>query len=180
MDSNRDLRSDKTIIVGFTGPIGSGCTNISRFLANFDEFSKLLVDLKFINHKEDTTLNVNILDDEIRTKFNKKSELEKEINQLKIKIEREYNTDAIYELEIKEVWAKIVYKELKDLLEQRRYIYSLEYLIREDFYKTKLRISCSSILVFELLRKVDDPIILNDSANVEKRKKVSRFKELFK
>lgn len=122
MDNNRDLRSDKTIIVGFTGPIGSGCTNISRFLANFDEFSKLLVDLKFINHKEDTSLNVNILDDEIRSKFNRKSELEKEINKLKIKIDKENNADAIYELAIKEAGAKIVYKELKELLEQRRYI----------------------------------------------------------
>ncbi len=180
MENDRDLKSDKIIIVGFTGPIGSGCTDISKFLTNFQEFSKFLEDLKYINRQEDSTLNVNILDDEIRKKFEKKSELEEKISQIQKSIEKKLNADAIQELETQKATAKIVHKEIKNLLEKRRYIYSLEYLIREDCYKTKLRISCSSIIVFELLRKLDDPIILNGLKNREKQEKLLIFIKLLK
>lgn len=175
MENDRDLRSDKIIIIGFTGPIGSGCTEISKFLSNNDEFNKFLEDLQYINRREAPVLNVNILDDEIKTQFKNKSALEEEIIELTEDIEKEHNVDAIHELEIKKARVKIVHKEIKNLLERRRYIYSLEYLIRDDFYKAKLRISCSSIIVFELMRKINDQIKTDDSI---KKEKVKKFREL--
>ena len=174
MDRYQDLRSDKIVIIGFTGPIGSGCTEISKFLSNNDEFIKFFQKSDYVSRSETPKLNLNIFDDKLRKEFKRKSDIEKEIESLQNELHSNQNIDILPNLDLNREKVKIIYKKIKKKLEERKYIYSLESLIDENIYKNKLRISCSSIIVFELVRRFDEEIIGGNEG------KVADFKSLIK
>lgn len=60
------------------------------------------------------------------------------------------------------------------MLDQRNYIYSLQFFFDEDCYNKKLRISCSSIIVFALIRQLPYKI------NGEVKKNYDEFINLLK
>ena len=64
----KDIHIDKTIIIGFTGPIGSGCSELSKFLeSRNNEFGDFLFKSGYINEVMSSEINHNILDNKIKT-----------------------------------------------------------------------------------------------------------------
>lgn len=174
MQKHDDLRSDKTIIIGFAGPIGAGCSELSKFMADNEQFMQMLKDLGYTNGSSNE-LKSNILDDEIIGLFQKKREMDQKINRLKSEIKNDLlNTESQHDLIDSQTTAKAIHKKTKKLLEQRNYIYSLQFFFDEDYYNKKLRISCSSIIVFELIRQLPDII------NGEVKKNYDEFINLLK
>lgn len=174
MENGQDIRSEKTIVIGFTGPIGSGCTELSRFLSKNEELQKFLVESSYIHRKSDTKLKDNLFDADIKEEFKKKSEIEKSIDRLQCEAFDQNNVKSIPELNLKKDEAKVSHKKVRKHLEKRNYLYSFGYLLDSSYYKNKLRISCSSIIVFELVRNLDSPI----KGGPEEQ--VNNFKKLIK
>jgi len=175
MDDYQDLKSDKIIIIGFTGPIGSGCTEISKFLSDYEgELKKFFEESGYVELSEKQKIKPNLFDTKLETEFKKKSNIEKQIEYLHNEIDKSQNIDLLPSLEINKRKAKLIHKNIKTLLEERKYLYSLECLFDQNYYKNKLRISCSSIIVFELVRR------LNEAITGGNKKRVQEFRSLIK
>ena len=175
MDREQDLRSDKIIIIGFTGPIGSGCTETSKFLSDYEgELTNFFKKSGYVGQSRKQKIKMNLFDTKLEREFKRKSDIEKQIERLHDEIDKGQNIDLFPSLELNNKKAKIIHKNIKTLLEERKYLYSLEYLFDENYYKNKLRISCSSIIVFELARRLDEAIIGGD------KERVQEFKNLIK
>lgn len=172
MENREDKRSEKILIIGFTGPIGSGCTELSNFLSKNDKFWEFLVESKFISNKSDSKFKEDIVDDSVVNTFEKKAEIEKEVEKLQIATSELPNIESINELSFKREEVKISHRDLREYLEKRNYLHSLEPLLKGNFYENKLRISCSSIIVFELIRNLDSTI------SGGQKVKVQSFKDL--
>lgn len=150
-----DLRPNDIIIIGFTGPIGSGCTELSRFISDTKEFEAFMKKLKYLPANDKSKLSSHIFDTEVKKLFRKKNLKEKRILELKELIAVGEDTHInIQELSEAEKKLKYVFKDIKEILEKRNYIYSLQKYFDDGYYKKRLRISCSSIIVFELIRQL--------------------------
>lgn len=155
MQKHNDLSSDKTVVIGFTGPIGTGCSTFSKFIADTELLPQMLKDMGYIDPKNGNNLRSDILDADIIELFDKKNELEGKISRLKDEnSDDKSKTNILHEISDTKMQAKSIQKGIKNLLEQRNYIYSLRFLFDDSYYKNKLRISCSSMIVSELIRRI--------------------------
>ncbi len=171
-----DLRSDKTIIIGFAGPIGTGCSTLSKFIANNEHFIQMLKDLGYTDGCKDFKLATNILDDEIKELFENMRESELKIQALKGEIKNDLlNIKLQHDLSNSKILAKAIHKKIKRSLEWRNHIYSIKFLFDKNYYEKKLRISCSSIIVFELIRQL--PKELNPGYDTRSKKFVEILKK---
>jgi deoxycytidylate deaminase len=157
-----DIQTDKTIIIGFGGPIGSGCTTVSKFLdeSNFFPFLK---NINYIDEIGSTNINREIFDSKITDLYKEKIQMVGQTYQL--------GSDTSWKEKL-----RIKHNELKERLERRQYTYSLKYLLTKENYRKRLRISCSSLIVFDLIRKIKT--ITNEKN--DKKDKINDIKELIK
>lgn len=159
-----EIKTDKTIIIGFTGPIGSGCTTLSKFFADElyeDEkgIMHFLIENNYITDKDN--INHNLLDSDIKDLYNSKTKYESDLKSAK-------KSDKVKQISEK---LKSLHYKLKNKLEEREYTNSLDYILDKEYYKNRLRISCSSILIFEMIRIIKNKniyIIPEDIKNIFK------------
>lgn len=180
MERTEDIRSDRIIIIGFTGPIGSGCTTVSKFLADetFEEYaglSDLFEKAVYVKSTNKTRINSDVFRKRIKSAFAKKARLEKGIASLTQQLATTNDMSRVQELETRKEELRNIHNEIRQLLECREYTYSLHYLLDQDYYKNRLRISCSSIIVFDLVRNIEEPTNSDDN-----RDEIEHFRKVVK
>lgn len=158
-------KNHRVIIIGFTGPIGSGCTTASKFLGyelfeDHSGFYNFLKEEGYIKNVESREIEKDRWTPHINKYFEARTRAEKQ-------------TVGSYQ----NITLTHLHNQIKELLEKREYLYPLQDFLDDDYYRSCLRISCSSIIIFEMMRQLDQDIEHQDP---DKIVQIKEFIDLIK
>ena len=173
MDRNRrqEVLTEKLIIIGLTGPLGSGCTTVAKFLADkkYEEIEGIQSYLQEKEYLIDGKINFEKFEIEIEGLYRRREEIDKEI----VRINRDdYKSPESWKRE-----AQKLHLELKKTLERREVIDALDALTDDGEYNKNSRqyISVSDVIILKCFVDLE-----TEPNSKDKKEQIGRIKEIMK
>ncbi|MBW1682598.1 MAG: hypothetical protein JRJ83_14415 [Deltaproteobacteria bacterium] len=131
---NEIVQAEKLIIIGVCGPLGSGCTTVAKFLADrkYEGQEGLQSYLEKHSYIKNGKINFDKYEENIETFYRRRTEIDKEIVEITRDPENSSPKENRKKLEEPSSEAEELHGKLKDTLEQREVIESLDYLIEAE------------------------------------------------
>lgn len=172
---SRRPQPEKLTIIGVTGPVGSGCTTLSRFLSDdaYEDQKGLESYLQENCYLRDHELNYDKYEAEVKSLYRRRVQIDKEIEETKsnwFKSGGKRDRDRLEELKCE---ADKAHRQLKQTLERREVIKSLHYFSENGDYKKGSRyyVSVSDVIIFKCLVKFE-----TETNNETKKAEVDKIK----
>lgn len=152
---NEEIHPEKLVIIGVAGPVGSGCTTVARFLTDeiYEDEEGLDSYLKRNEFLNAEGINYDKYEKDVELLYRRRLRVDSQLGTITPDLEKSDNQVDVKKLEEIKSKAEKLHAELKETLEKREVIESLDYLTDQEDYNKQSRyyISVSDIIIFKCL-----------------------------